>query len=240
MVLRQHKGLNMQENKQAHLGILMLDTRFPRILGDVGNADTWPFPVHYGVVKDATPQEIVCDDIEPFVQEFISVGRNLVAQGCHGIATTCGFLALIRPRLVAALGVPVAASALEQAGQIAPMLAADQQLGVLTISAASLSDAHLAAAGVPQGTPIQGMEGSSFAASILGNETTLDGVAARQEMLSAAKRLVAQNPSVGAIILECTNMVPYAPDIARATGRPVFSIYTYLRWFHAGLTPPEF
>ncbi|MFY0647267.1 aspartate/glutamate racemase family protein [Sulfitobacter geojensis] len=240
MVYHLRKGRSTLVNTQAPLGILMLDTRFPRILGDVGNADTWPFPVHYGVVKGATPQAIVCDDIEPFVQEFITVGRNLVAQGCNGIATTCGFLALIRSRLAAALGVPVAASALEQAGQIAPMLAPDQQLGILTISARSLTPAHLGAAGVPPGTPVQGMENSRFATAILGNQTTLDVERARQEMVRAAQDLVAQNPAVGAIILECTNMVPYAPDIARATGRGVFSIYTYLRWFHAGLTPQVF
>ncbi|MGC1504946.1 MAG: aspartate/glutamate racemase family protein [Sulfitobacter sp.] len=230
----------MLENKQAHLGILMLDTRFPRIMGDAGNAQTWPFPVHYGVVRGATPQAIVCDDIEPFVQAFVDVGRDLVAQGCGGIATTCGFLALIRPRLAAALGVPVAASALEQAGQIAAMLAPGQRLGVLTISETTLTPSHLAAAGVPQGTPVQGMEGSSFAASILGNQTTLNVNAARREMVSAGQGLVTQSPSVGALLLECTNMVPYAADIAQATGRPVFSIYTYLRWFHAGLTPRGF
>ncbi|NNE53835.1 MAG: aspartate/glutamate racemase family protein, partial [Sulfitobacter sp.] len=39
---------------------------------------------------------------------------------------------------------------------------------------------------------------------------------------------------------ECTNMVPYAPDIAAEIERPVFSIYTYLTWFHAGLSPPAF
>jgi hypothetical protein len=192
------------------------------------------------VVDGATPKAIVCDDVEPFVRSFIDVGRDLVAQGCGGIATTCGFLALIRPRLAAALGVPVAASALEQAGQIAPLLAPGKQLGILTISAATLTPAHLAAAGVPQGTPVQGMEGSSFAASILANKTTLDVEAARREMVSAAQGFVAQSPAVGALILECTNMVPYAADIAQATGRPVFSIYTYLRWFHAGLNPRSF
>lgn len=234
------KGLIMQENIQADLGILMLDTDFPRILGDVGNAQTWPFPVHFGVVKGATPQAIVCDDIEPFVQSFIEVGHDLVAQGCRGIATTCGFLALIRPRLAAALGVPVAASALEQASQIIPMLTPDQQLGVLTISAATLTPAHLRAAGVPIATPVQGMDGSTFADTILGNKTTLDVTAARHEMIAAAQTLVAQHPAIGALVLECTNMVPYAGDIAQATGRPVFSIYTYLRWFHAGLTPRNF
>ncbi len=224
----------------AQLGILMLDTRFPRILGDIGNAGTWPFPVRYGVVPGATPQAIITEDMEPFVQAFIGVGQRLVGEGCTGIATTCGFLALIRPRLCIALGVPVAASALEQAAQILPMLSPEQRLGVLTISASRLSAAHLAAAGVPVGTPIKGMEGSSFAASILANKETLDVEAARAELIAQAQSLVSEHPDIGAIILECTNMVPYAAQIAQATGRPVFTIYTYLRWFHAALAPRTF
>ncbi|MFC6636070.1 aspartate/glutamate racemase family protein [Sulfitobacter sediminilitoris] len=233
-------GDMLQNRSGARLGILMLDTQFPRIPGDVGNPDTWPFPVRYGVVDGATPQAIVCEDMEPFVQAFIEMGRNLIGEGCTGIATTCGFLALIRPRLAEALGVPVAASALEQAGQILPMLAPDRTLGILTISATSLSPQHLRMAGVPEETPIKGMEGSSFATSILENRTTLDVRAARAEMVAKAEALVAESPQVGPIILECTNMVPYAPDIALATGRPVYSIYTYLRWFHAGLAPRRF
>ncbi|KIN65533.1 hypothetical protein Z945_576 [Sulfitobacter noctilucae] len=225
---------------QPLLGILMLDTRFPRIIGDVGNPDTWPFPVRYGVVAGATPQAIVCADMTPFVEAFISQGHALVREGCIGIATTCGFLSLMRPQLATALGVPVAASALEQAGQIIPMLAHGKRLGVLTISAESLSDAHLAAAGVPLETPVAGMEGSSLAASILGNKPTLDVRAARTEMIRAAEKLISLHDDIGALILECTNMVPYAADVARATGIPVFSIYTYLRWFHAGLAPRQF
>ncbi|MGJ8617486.1 MAG: aspartate/glutamate racemase family protein [Sulfitobacter sp.] len=230
----------MRRDEEARLGVLMLETQFPRILGDVGNADTWPFPVQYTIVPGATPEAIVCDDMEPFVQAFINAGRGLVAAGCTGIATTCGFLSLIRPRLAAALDVPVAASALEQVAQVQAMLPPDQTVGILTISASTLTSAHLRAAGVQTGCPIQGTDGSSFSKSILGNLTTLDVPAARQDMVQAAQDLIARHPNVGAIVLECTNMVPYAPDIAQATGRPVYSIYTYLSWFYAGLSPRKF
>ena len=233
-------GFVVRQDDKAKLGILMLDTKFPRILGDVGNADSWLFPVRYAVVPGATPEAIVCDDIEPFVQAFIEVGHELVAAGCTGIATTCGFLALIRPRLTAALEVPVAASALEQVAQVQAMLPDKQVVGILTISAATLTPAHLKAAGVPTHCPVQGTDGSSFSKSILGNLTTLNVRAARQDMVRAAQILISDYPNVGAIVLECTNMVPYSDDIAQATGRPVYSIYTYLSWFHAGLRPRGF
>lgn len=224
----------------ARLGILMLDSRFPRIPGDVGNPGSWDFPVRYAVVPGATPEAVVCDDPEPFVQAFIDAGAALVAAGCTGIATTCGFLAPLRGRLADALQVPVAASALEQAGTLAALLPAGQCLGILTISAQSLTKRHLEAAGVPENAMIHGVDGGSFAASILGNKTTLDVEAARQEIVAACLEMRKAVPALGAILLECTNMVPYAPEAAAATGLPVYSIYSYLTWFHAGLAPPRF
>ncbi|MBD3664923.1 aspartate/glutamate racemase family protein [Sulfitobacter aestuariivivens] len=233
-------NIQSSSSERARLGILMLDSTFPRILGDVGNADTWPFPVRYAIVPGATPHAVVCEDSEPFVQAFIEAGRGLVAEGCTGIATTCGFLAPLRSRLASALGVPVAASSLEQAPQIAACLPADKRVGILTISASTLSSALLQSAGVPPKTPVQGVDGGSFAKCILGNETRLDVAAARAEMEAGAKALVSAHPNVGAILLECTNMVPYAQDIHTATGLPVHSIYGYLRWFHQSLAPSHF
>ncbi|NNE51282.1 MAG: aspartate/glutamate racemase family protein, partial [Sulfitobacter sp.] len=194
----------MTATELPRLGILMLDTRFPRIPGDVGNPATWDFPVRYRVVERATPEAIVRADPEPFVEAFIEAGRALVSQGCTGIATTCGFLALVRPRLSAALGVPVAASALEQGPQIAAALPPGQRIGVLTISKESLTPAHLNTAGLGEDTPVEGMEGTSFARTILGNETELEVRDARREMVIAARRLISAHADIGSVILECT------------------------------------
>ena len=230
----------MSNEAQAKLGILMLDTRFPRIPGDVGNPATWPFEVEYAVIPGATPQAIVCEDTAPFVEAFVAEGARLVARGCAGIATTCGFLALIRPQLAARLGVPVAASALEQAAQIRAMLAPDRRLGILTISKPSLTPAHLTAAGVPPDSHVVGVESTGFGRTILRDETRLDVEAARAELVVAGRRLIEEAPDTGAILLECTNMVPYAADIAAACRLPVYSIQTYLTWFHQGLSPRRF
>lgn len=230
----------MTVNNPPKLGILMLDTRFPRIKGDVGNPATWDFPVRYKVVAGATPDAIVNGDTRLFVEAFVKAGGQLADEGCTGIATTCGFLALIRPELAQQIGVPVAASALEQAAQIKATLAPSQQVGVLTISRPSLSMQHLAVAGVPKGSVIAGVQKTQFAKTILGNHDILDVELARSELVEAAVQFVKDAPQIGAILLECTNMPPYAQDIARATGRPVYSIYTYLKWFHESLAPAPF
>lgn len=225
----------------ASVGILMLETQFPRIPGDIGNALTWPFPVHYKVVEGATPQNIVRGDPWARAQDFIAAGRELVAMGCDGIATNCGFLALLQDEMKAALGVPVATSSLIQAPMIAATLPPGKHMTVLTISAETLTPAHLAAAGVPTGTPVMGTDGGrEFTRAVLGDEIEIDFEAARADMLDAAQALVEAHPNTGAILLECTNMVPYAADIRRKTGLPVFSVYSLLTWFHAGLIPRRF
>ena len=75
----------------ASVGILMLETRFPRIPGDMGNALTWPFPVHYRVVRGASPDKVVRGNPKELLDVFIEAGKDLVATGADGITTNCGF-----------------------------------------------------------------------------------------------------------------------------------------------------
>ncbi|GMG83225.1 aspartate/glutamate racemase family protein [Paralimibaculum aggregatum] len=221
------------------IGILMLDTRFPRPPGDIGNPETWPFPVRFARVPGAAAAAAVRGAGKGLLAPFVEAGRGLVAEGCRGIATSCGFLAPLQRPLAEALGVPVLASALMQAGAIAATLPPGRRLGVLTIEAASLSPELLAAAGVPAGTAVRGMPpGGALAGPILGGGTTLDTGAAEAEVVAAATALAAE-PGVGAILLECTNLPPYARAAAEATGLPVHSIVTALTWFAAGLAPPR-
>ncbi|GGX59756.1 hypothetical protein GCM10007385_31230 [Tateyamaria omphalii] len=225
----------------ATLGILMLNTRFPRVPGDVGNATTWPFPVQFKVVRAATPDNVVRGDATPLLGAFVEAGRELVDLGCDGIATNCGFLVPFQRDLSSALGVPVASSSLLQGPLILQSLPESQSLGILTISAETLTEAHLEAAGLAVGTPVVGTGvGSHFTTRILDDAAEIDFEQARADNIAAAVKLVSDHPEVGAILLECTNMVPYAADIRRVTGRPVFSIYTYLTWFQAGLRPRRF
>ena len=102
----------------ARLGILMLEARFPRIPGDMGNAETWPFPVLYRVVTGASPQRVVREKAAGLLPEFIAAARELVALGADGITTNCGFLSLYQKELATAVSVPVATSSLMQVPMI--------------------------------------------------------------------------------------------------------------------------
>lgn len=225
----------------ASVGILMLDARFPRIPGDMGNAQTWPFPIHYKIVRNASPDLVVRRRAEGMLDAFIESARELVADGVDGITTNCGFLSLFQDELAEAVEVPVAASSLMQVEMVNRVLPPGKRAGILTISGSTLTADHLAKAGVPDGTPIGSTEGGfEFTRVILNNELELDIDKACEDNVEAARALTAEHSDLGAIVLECTNMVPYAGAIHDAVGLPVFSIETFISWFQAGLSPRRF
>jgi len=225
----------------ARVGILMLETRFPRIPGDMGNAETWPFPVLYKVVPGASPRRVVCEKAEGLLDEFLAAADELVRLGADGVTTTCGFLSLYQREIAAHVGVPVATSSLIQVPFIERVLPPGKRVGVLTVSAANLTEEHLRAAGADRETPVIGTDGGSeFSRVMINDEERLDVAAAERDILAAGDRLVASHDGIGAVLLECTNMVPYARALSQRLRLPVFSIYTFVTWFHSGLIPREF
>jgi hypothetical protein len=178
------------------LGILMLDTVFPRIPGDVGNPATWPFPVRIKVVRDASPERVVRERAEGLLDAFVAAGEELAAEGAAAIITTCGFLALHQRRIAARLPVPFASSSLLQLPMLARTLPAGRRPGVITIDAEALTRAHLLAVGADPEMPIAGVDPEGeFARTFLGNRATLDVAAAEREVLAAGDRLVERHPT---------------------------------------------
>jgi hypothetical protein len=225
----------------AAVGILMLESRFPRIPGDMGNALTWPFPVRYKVVPGATPKRVVTEQANGLLERFVEAAEELVTDGVDGITTTCGFLSLFQAELAARLRVPVATSSLMQAPLIERLLPPEKRVGILTISAASLTPEHLATAGVAADTVVVGTEGGrEFSRAIIDDEMEMNVALAEADIVETGADMVARHPEVGAILLECTNMVPYARALRARVGLPVYSIYSFVTWFQAGLAPRGF
>jgi hypothetical protein len=225
----------------ARVGILMLETRFPRIPGDMGNAETWPFPVLYKVVPGASPRRVVCERAEGLLDQFLAAADELVRLGADGITTTCGFLSLYQREIAAHVGVPVATSSLMQIPLIESVLPPGKRVGVLTVSAANLTGEHLRAAGADPATPVVGTDdGSEFSRVMIGDEERLDAAAAERDILAAGDRLIATHDGIGAVLLECTNMVPYARALSQRLRLPVFSVYSFVTWFQSGLVPRDF
>src|SRR5271156_1276586 len=189
----------------ASVGILMLETRFPRIPGDMGNAETWPFPVLYKVVPGASPRRVVCEKAEGLLDEFLAAADELVRLGADGVTTTCGFLSLYQREIAAHVGVPVATSSLMQIPFIERVLPPGKRVGVLTVSAANLTGEHLRTAGADPETPVGGTDGGSeFSRAMINAEERLQLAAAERDILATGDRLVASHDGIGGGALQRT------------------------------------
>ena len=212
------------------LGVLMLETRFPRLPGDIGHPATFDFPVRHAVVRGASARRVVGRTDPALLVPFVEAGRALVAAGADAITTSCGFLVLFQQALQEALAVPVWTSSLLLVAPLEAALPQGRCVGIVTVDAAALGAEHLHAAGAAPDTPIEGLApGCAFQRSLLDDEPALDAEAACAETVAAAARLAARRPEIGALVLECTNMPPYADAVRRATGLPVHDLTTLLR-----------
>ena len=210
---------------QKTLGILKLDTQFPRIKGDVGCADTWDFPVRYRIVHGGTAERAVRRRGDNLLPALIDGAQQLIADGADGIVTTCGFLCIHQQALAAALPVPVMTSALMSGRRLQDDLPEGTLLGILTASPADLSAPHLAAANIDAaravigGAPVDSVFAHTFVEDSAG---VVEVDAITVELRQAAANLCAR-ANVGSLLLECANMPPYAAAVAAETGMPVYS-----------------
>lgn len=223
------------------IGILMLETYFERFVGDIGNGRTWPFPVQYKIVRGASPQKVTNLTQHDLIGPFKQAADELIAEGCAGITTTCGFLSLYQDELTAHCSVPVATSALLQVPIVARVLPKGKRPGILTFSKEGLTRPFLEKAGVDPGTPVAGMPASSqFQRSIREGDTSVAFETLQGEVLDVAEAMLRADESIGAIVCECTNLTPYAYLMNRRLGVPVFDMVSLVHWFHRGLRPERF
>lgn len=219
------------------IGIIMLDTKFPRPVGDVGNALTFPFPVRYKTVRGATPRGAVIDKDPAYLEPFISAAQELVAEGVKAITTSCGFLAMYQKEMAASVDVPVFTSSLLQVPFAYSLVGKQGKIGILTARRESLTERHYQGAGMKNiPVAVAGMDDmDEFTKVFIENKEELDFARCRQEIQKIAGELVANNPDIKAIVMECTNLPPFRDAVRCVTQRPVFDIVTLTNYLYSSL-----
>ncbi|QRM32796.1 hypothetical protein [Microvirga sp. VF16] len=225
------------------IGIAIMDRRFPRPVGDLGNPRSFAFPVLYDVVHGVNnmPALSVEQTGDLFTPLYDSCMR-LVDQGVAAITTTCGYAALLQERLAEKLPVPFAASSLVQIPSVLALLGGRRRIGVLAARGRSLTDRHLAATGVTAEQlgrirKINLQEAPAFRRAILDapGAEPLEVPAAAREIAALCKALADADSEIAGFVAECTNVGPYSAHIQAATGLPVWDSVSLVNWLHAGV-----
>jgi Asp/Glu/hydantoin racemase len=225
------------------VGIIMQHDGLIRAPGDVGNLTTFSFPVTYEIVDPIPDSVMKSPELIDHCEAYITAARRLEDLGCKAIAAGCGFLALLQPVIAEAVSIPVFSSALIQVPLISIALG-KRPIGIITASSASLTESHFSAVGWSSAdypVTVVGLEDDypNFGFSRdnlmkLGEHPELKSEL-ESGMIRLASLLLEKDPKVGAILLECTNMPPFARSIQDHVGLPVFDVVTMINMVHESI-----
>ena len=218
------------------IGLLMLDYRGPFIPGDVGNASTYDYPVLFKLVKGFTFDRVLAGDPE-MEGPIVEAAKELESFGVRGISSDCGFLIKYQDVVKKAVKVPVFLSSLLQIPFLSMMFDEKRPIGCLTATKRHLGNRVLELAGIRSdiNVVVSGMEDyDHFKWAILEEGGELDSDKIQAETVDAAVKLQKQYPDMGAIVLECSLMPPYAKAVQDATGLPTFDFVSMIDYFQRG------
>lgn len=219
------------------IGIIVLECFYPFVPGNVANASTFAYPVRYAIAEGVTGEKLLYGANDSLLQPMIAAARKLQAEGVRAITGACGFMARFQREIAAAVDVPVFASSLLQVNFMHQIT--NRRVGIICADSTCLTPAHLAGTGIADSVPlaVTGMEHcEAFNQGIRANIGVLDDEALRQGVVEVAKALVAAHPDVGSILLECSDLPPYAHAVQEATGLPVFDFITLIDYVHNSLS----
>ena len=221
------------------IGIALLDQLHsqPLIPGNVGNASTYDFPVRLKVIKGLhdNPYAPVRDEqgqYTPDVQRTVDTVKKLEADGVRAVVMSCGFFSVVQEVLTEEVDIPIFSSPLLLVPLISRMIGKRWKVGILTASKTRLTQEFLEPVGIDDTIPylVEGLEASTefYACFMGGTRTTLDVDLLRREVVDIAEKFVRANPDIGALLLECSDLPPFAADIQEVTGKPVFDFITFV------------
>jgi hypothetical protein len=200
------------------------------LVGNTTNPATFDFPILYERVKGANYETVVLRPSEEVLNEMVKASLKMVNEGVKVVATSCGFNIIFQDKLARAVNsvgkALVATSSLLLVPLVSRMLGG-RRVGIMTANSDALTKEHLRAAGIDDSVPvcIMGIQDvGEWRKMIEDPEATIDLRKLEQEVTEKAKQLVNQCPDIGAIVLECTDLPPFAPSIRKATGLPVFDV----------------
>lgn len=233
------ENLPNQQVSGYSVGIVYIEqVNYPLVPGNVVNAYTYPFPVRMKAVPNLTNTRLFNAD-PTIADDIIATAKQMVEkEGVRAISGACGFFGNFQKQVAQAVDVPVALSSLVQIPLIQAMLKPGQKVGILTANGGAMTQGLLESCGVADMGRLvvqDALQTKEFAA-VVDMRGHFDNGIAREEIVAAAKQMVAANPDIGAILLECSDMPPYAAYIQEAVQLPVFDFITLIKWLHNATT----
>ena len=216
------------------MGLMQLES----LTGNSNNPDSYTFPVKFVQVPGACTETVIINPSQEVLKSMIEIGKNLEKEGIKAIATSCGFNAIFQQELANALSIPVFSSALLQVPFVQNLVGTKNGVAVITANKASLTKDHLQACGITDdmNVYVYGLEDASEWGKIFDKpEEAIDMEIVEHEIIDTAKKALSEHANIKAIVLECTDLPPFAQKIREVTGLPVFDFNTMANYVALGI-----
>ena len=205
------------------------------LCGSSTNPETYTFPIRYFRVKGATLQTVLENPDPKILNAMICGIKQMAAEGVKAVTTSCGFNAIFQQELANAVDIPVFTSSLLQVPYVQSILGKNKTIGIITAKKESLTDVHLRAVGITEKTPVRifGLEDCQEWSKIFNSpDNDVDLRLIKEDVVGVAMEAKRRHSDIGAYVLECTDLPPFAEIIREKTDCPVFDIVTMTRHVH--------
>lgn len=221
------------------VGVLLLEVPPDRFPGSLVDPSIFSVPMIEETVKGAWVDEMLAVD-PALTQPAIEAAQRLQRRGATLLISNCGYFIAYRAAIQQQVSVPAAISSLLWLPHLNTLRMPGRKIGIITFDSVKLTRAHLEAAWPgydPEVVAIAGLEGSEMWKNAGKKDSTYDFDEIWADVRSALDRMLASNPSVQFILVECCTLCAFVPLIRRHTGLPAFDIVSLARWHLAGVDP---
>ena len=222
------------------IGILALDLWYPLMPGNVANASTFDFPVLFKILKGSG--QILTGDRAAQLDMILEAGEVLKRQGARAIVGACGYFAIYQKAVSERLDLPTYLSSVLQVPIITQGLKPDQKVGIICANAPAFTPDLMSQCGITDQSRviITGAQECPEFHNIFDGTGHFNSYKVGQEIVGLARELVSKHPEVGAILLECSDMPPYAWAVQNAVRLPVFDFISLINWIYNGVVRRPF
>ena len=218
------------------VGIMVQDVHYPLLPGNVVNAYTYDFPVRYQVVPGANQARMHTGDTT-LIPSLIETAKLLELEGCRAVCGACGYFGHFQKQIADQVDIPVYLSSIVQVPWICVGLKSNQKVGILCADRKNLTKKLFDACSVSndyyERCCVAGAGDLPEFSALLERRGHFDNGKLKLELINLAKELISNNPDIGAILLECSDMPPYAADIQRNLNIPVYDFISMIKYVHS-------
>lgn len=216
------------------IGIIAIDLGYVKLPGNVANATTFDFPVLYEIVSFEI--EDLFEGKAEILEVILDAARNLEKKGVRAIVGACGYFNHFQEQIKEAVTVPVFMSSVLQIPLIKMGLKSHQKIAILVADKEGADRAFFAKANVDiDDCIVQDIGSLESFAPIRYVKPYLDNETLKKDLINVVNDLYKEHPEIGAVLLECSDLPPYAASIHATTGLPVFDFITLINWVYSAV-----